>query len=98
MPPAEQRRWCSYATLERILYVLGPSLGSHGVSAIVLYESGPHDFFEAPPSGYAVLWPVGLGAAGAPVAIRRGSRFIASIVVVDKAQTADGLPRGRWPV
>ena len=53
-------------------------------------------FFEAPPPGYAVLWPVGVGAAGAPVAIRtRGSRFIASVVVVEKAQTADGLPRGR---
>ena len=54
-------------------------------------------FFEAPPPGYAVLWSAGVGAAGAPVAIRRGSRFIASAVVVDKYQTADGLPRGRWP-
>ena len=38
---------------------------------------------EAPPPGYAVLWSVGVGTAGAPVAIRRGSRFIASVVVVD---------------
>ena len=52
---------------------------------------------EAPPPGYAVRWSVGVGAAGAPVGIRRGSRFIASVVVVDKAQTADGLPRGRRP-
>ena len=56
-----------------------------------------HVFFEAPPPGYAVLWSVGVGAAGAPVAIPRGSRFIASVAVVDKAQTADGWPRGRWP-
>ena len=49
-------------------------------------------FFEAPPLGYAVQWSVGVGAAGAPVAIRRGSRFIAPVVVVDKAQIADGLP------
>ena len=48
-------------------------------------------FCEAPPE-YAVLWSVGVGAAGAPVAIRRGSRFIAPVVVVDKAQIADGLP------
>ena len=42
-------------------------------------------FFEVPPPGYAVLWSVAVGAAGAPVAIRRGSRFIASVIVVDKA-------------
>ena len=54
-----------------------------------------HVFFEAPPPGCAVLWSVGVCTAGAPVAIHRGSRFIASIVVVDKAQTANGLPRGR---
>ena len=42
--------------------------------------------FEAPPPGYAVL---GVGAAGAPVATRGGSRFIASAVIVDKAPTAD---------
>ena len=53
--------------------------------------------FEAPSPGYAVLWSVGVDAAGAPVAIRKVSRFIASVVVVDKAQTADGLPRERWP-
>ena len=52
---------------------------------------------EAPPPGYAVLWFVGVGAAGTPVAIRRGSRFIASIVAIDKSQTADGLPPGCWP-
>ena len=44
-----------------------------------------------------MLWSVGVGAAGAPVAIRGGLRFIASVVIVDKAQTADGLPRGRRP-
>ena len=50
-------------------------------------------FFETRPPGYPVLWSVGVGAAGAPVGIRRGSRFIASVAVVDKAQTADGLHR-----
>ena len=58
---------------------------------------GRNNFLEAPPPGCAVLWSVGMGAADAPVAIHRGSLFIASIVVVDKAQTNDGLPRGRWP-
>ena len=46
---------------------------------------------------YAVQWSVGVGAAVAPVATRWGSRVIASVVVVDKAQTDDGLPRGGWP-
>ena len=62
----------------------------------MLFEKNAIVFLGAPP-GYAVRWSVGVGAAGAPVAIRRGSRFIASAVVVDKYQTADGLPRGRWP-
>ena len=35
-----------------------------------------------------MLWSVSVGAAVAPVATRRGSRFIASFVVVDNAQTA----------
>ena len=60
----------------------------------MLFEKNAIVFLGAPP-GYAVRWSVGVGAAGAPVAIRRGSRIIASIVVVDKAQTADGLPLGR---
>ena len=100
MPPAEQRRRCSYRSLEvSSVFWVDPSV-------LVLFgrpcclkncDCDRHDFFKAPPPGYAVLWSVGVGAAGAPVAIRRGSRFIASVVVVDKAQTADGLPRGRWP-
>lgn len=52
---------------------------------------------EAPPPGNAVLWFVGVSAAVTPVASRQGSRFIASVVDVDTAQTADGLPQGRWP-
>ena len=100
MPPAQQRRRCSYRRLERIL-LGGRSLDSHAVWAMVLIEKlrlrPPCFCLEAPPPGYAVLWSVGVGAAGAPVAIRGGSRFIASFVVVDKAQTADGFPRGRWP-
>ena len=45
-------------------------------------------FFEDPPPGYAVLRSVSVGAAVAPVATRRGSRFIASFGIVDGAQTA----------
>ena len=59
-----------------------------------------HDVFRGATIGVRcsmVLWSVGVGAAGAPVATRLGSRFIVSVVVVDKAQAADGLPRGRWP-
>ena len=71
----------------------GLSLGSRAVWKNAIATA--MFFFEAPPPGYAVLWSVCVGAACAPVAIRRGSRFIASVVVVDKAQTADGSPRGR---
>ena len=39
--------------------------------------------FEAPPPGYAVLWSVGVGAAIVPVASGRGSRVVASVVVID---------------
>ena len=73
MPPAEQRRRCSYRSLERILCVLGLSLGSRAVWAIELVGKlglRPPFLFEAPPPEYAVLWSVGVGAAGAPVAIR----------------------------
>ena len=75
MPPAEQRRRCSYRSLERILCVLGlyRYLGSRAAWAIDLVENWAcdrHDVFEAPPPGYAVLWSVGVGAAGAPVTIR----------------------------
>ena len=38
---------------------------------------------------------VDVSAAVAP--IRWGSRFIASVVVVNSPQSYDGLPRGRWP-
>ena len=44
--------------------------------------------FEEPPPGYAVLWSVSVGAAVAPFATRWSSRFIASFVIVDSAQTA----------
>ena len=84
---------------ERILCILGLSLGSCDVRAIVLLKNcdcDRHYFFEAPSLGYAVLWSVDVGAAGAPVDIRRCSQFIASLDVVDKAQLADGLPGGCW--
>ena len=42
MPPAEQRRRCSYRRFERILCVLGLSLGSRAVWAIVLHFSRRH--------------------------------------------------------
>ena len=100
MPPAEQRRRCSYRSLEvSSVFWVDPSV-------LVLFgrpcclkncDCDRHDFFKAPPPGYAVLWSVGVGAAGAPVSTRSGSRFIASVMVVGKAQTGDGLPRGRWP-
>ena len=45
-------------------------------------------FFEEPPPGYDVLWSVSVGAAAAPVATRRGSRFIASFGIVGSAQRA----------
>ena len=104
MPPAEQRRRCSYRSLERVssVFRVYPSL-------LVLFgrpcclkncDCDRHDFFWGATAGVRcalVLWSVGVGAASAPVAIRRGWRFIASVVVVDEAQTADGLPRGRWP-
>ena len=45
-----------------------------------------HIFFEEPPPGYAALWSVSVGAAVAPVATRRGSRFIVSFGVVNSAQ------------
>ena len=74
MPPAEQRRGYNYRSLERILCVLGLC-----PSVLVLFEQSSwlkkwachrHDFFEAPSPAYAVPWSVGVGAAGAPVAIR----------------------------
>ena len=76
--------------LPSVLVVFGRSCNSRNCGPQVF-------FFEEPPSGYAVLWSVGVGADGAPVSIRRGSRCITSIVVADNAQTADGLSRGRWP-
>ena len=79
---AEQRRRCSYRSVERILCVLV-------AIATAIF------FFEAPPPGYAVVWSGGVSAADAPVTIRRGSRFIASMLST-KPNTADGLPRGRW--
>ena len=86
VPPAEQRRRCGYRSLERILCVLGVSLGSVLRSyCLKNCDCNRHEFSEAPPPRYAVLWSVGVGAAGAPVAIRRGSRFItSSAIVVDK--------------
>ena len=38
MPPEKQRRWCRYRSLERILCVLGLSLGSRAFWAIVRFE------------------------------------------------------------
>ena len=38
IPRAEQRRRCSYRSLERILCVLGRSLGSRAICAIELVE------------------------------------------------------------
>ena len=53
----EQRRRCSYPSLEDILRVLGRSLGSREVWPIDLVEVGlaTPSVFEAPPPGYAVL-------------------------------------------
>ena len=42
--------------------------------------------FEAPPPGYDVIRSVGVGVAIAPVASRKGSRFIAPIMVTETAK------------
>ena len=98
IPHAEQRRRYSYRSLERILCVLGLCLVSHAVWAIVLFDKmrlrPPGFFLSRQRRGTS---SVRVGAAGAPVAIRRDSRFIASNVAVGRAQTADGLPRGSSP-
>ena len=47
-----------------------------------------------PPPGHAVLWYVSVGAAVAPVATRRGSRFIISFGIVDNAQRASRVASG----
>ena len=103
-PRTEQRRQCSYNQSLQVLYPcvfgrfaclswhLADRAGGQFGLATAMF------FFEAPPPGYAVLWSVGVSAAGATIAIRRGSRFIASLVVVDKAQTADGMLGGVGPV
>ena len=71
MPPAEQRWRCNYRSLERILCVLGLSVGLVLFGRLCcLIKCDRHDFFEAPPPGNVVLWSVGMGTAGAPVAIR----------------------------
>ena len=52
---------------------------------------------EAPPPGYAMFLSVGLGAAVVPVASRWGSRFIASVVVIDASKNRAELSWGCWP-
>ena len=88
-PPAEQRRRCNDRSLGACPLCVGSisrfscCLGDRAVWNIAIAIA--MFFFEAPPPGYAVLFSVGVGAAGAPVAIRRGSRFItSSAIVVDK--------------
>ena len=82
MPCAEQRRRCSYRSVERILCVMDRSLGSRVVWAIELVEQlalrPSCKKIEASPPGCSVLWFLGVGAAGAQVSARRGSRRIAS--------------------
>ena len=52
-------------------------------------------FFQATPSGYtAVLWSVGVGAAVVPVASRRGSHFVASVVAIDVIKNSGLLAAG----
>ena len=50
-------------------------------------------FFEAPPPRYHVLRSVAVAPAVAPVASHRGSRFIASIVVIDAVKNRAKLLR-----
>ena len=94
-PRAEQRRRWSYPSLERILIALGRSLGSLVIvgfgrsSCFKNWACYRHVFnLRRHHRGKLCYGSVGMGAAVAFAATRWGSRFIASIVAVDKAQNS----------